>query len=108
MKQLTKKMVSAMNHTAFESLKANFTKEEWDSFFSGGLLSIYLVKAYDNENAVYKFISRRSHMNSANLENYGLSKDGTYEILGEVNRQTKTFTPMSEKITASDRKDCEE
>lgn len=32
-------------------------------------------------------------MNSANLENYGLKKDGTYEILGEVNRQTKTFSP---------------
>lgn len=97
-----------MKSAAFESLKANFTKEECDSFFSGGLLSIYFVRAYDSENAVYKFISRRSHMNSANLENYGLKKDGTYEILGEVNRQTKTFSPMSEKITATDRKNYEE
>lgn len=108
MKQLTKKMVSAMRHAAFESLKSNFTKEEWDSFFSGGQLSIYLVKIYDNENAVYKFLTRYPQMNSANLENYGLKKDGTYEILGEVDRQTKTFTPMSEKITVYDRKNCEE
>lgn len=108
MKQLTKKMVSAMRHAAYENLKANFTKEEWDSFFSSGDISIYLMKVYDNKNAVYKFLSRYPQMNSANLENYGLSKDGTYEILGVVNRQTKTFTPMAEKVTVTDRKNYEE
>lgn len=103
-KQVTKKMISAMRNAAFESLKSNFTREEWDSFFAGGLVEIYLIKAYDNKNTVYKFLSYGSQINSANLENYGLSKNGTYEILGMVNKQTKTFTPTMEKITATDRK----
>lgn len=104
MKQLTKKMISAMRHTAFESLKSNFTKSEWNSFFPGGLVEIYLIKAYDNKNTVYKFLSYGSQINRANLENWGLSKNGTYEILGIVNKQTKTFNPIMDTITAADRK----
>lgn len=94
MKQVTKKMVSAMRYVAYENLKSNFTKDEWESFFAGGRNRIFLTKVYDNKKAVYDFFTYETQMNSVTLKNLGLAPDGVFEIMGVVDRQTKTFTPI--------------
>lgn len=94
MKQVTKKMVSAMRHVAYENLKSNFTKDEWEEFFAGGRNRIFLTKVYDNQKAVYDFFTYETQMNSATLKNLGLSPDGIFEIIGIIDKQTKTFSPI--------------
>jgi len=92
--ELTKKMISRLRAVAYEELRRNYTKEEWDSVFAGGITVAYLVRMRDNKNKVYRILQYATQMNTANMESYGISATGKIDILGIINRQTKTLTPI--------------
>ena len=80
--------------TAYEELRKNYTKDEWDSIFAGGITVAYLGRMRDHRNKVYGILQYTTQMNTATMESYGISADGEINIRGIINRQTKTLTPV--------------
>lgn len=92
--EVTKKMINRLRATAYEELRKNYTKDEWDAIFAGGITVAYLIRMKDNKNKVYRILQYTTQMNTATMESYGISADGEIDILGIINRQTKTLTPV--------------
>lgn len=92
--EVTKKMISRLRAVGYEELRRNYTKEEWESIFAGGITVAYLVRMKDDKNRVYRILQYTTQMNTATMESYGISADGEIDILGIINRQTKTLTPV--------------
>lgn len=91
---VTKKMISRLRATAYEELRRNYTKDEWDSIFAGGITVAYLVRMRDHRNKVYRILQYTTQMNTATMEACGINTNGKMDILGIINRQTKTLTPV--------------
>lgn len=92
--EVTKKIISRLRAVAYEELRKNYTKEEWESIFAGGITVAYLVRMKDNKNRVYRILQYTTQMNTATMEACGINADGKIDILGIINRQTKTLTPV--------------
>lgn len=92
--EVTKKIMSRLRAVAYEELRKNYTKDEWDSIFAGGITVAYLVQMRDHRKKVYRILQYTTQMNTATMESYGISADGEIDILGIINRQTKTLTPV--------------
>lgn len=91
---VTKKMISRLRATAYEELRRNYTKDEWDSIFAGGITVAYLVRMRDHRNKIYRILQYMTQMNTATMEACGINANGKIDILGIINRQTKTLTPV--------------
>ena len=48
--EVTKKIISRLRAVAYEELRKNYTKDEWDSIFAGGITVAYLVQMRDHRN----------------------------------------------------------
>lgn len=92
--EVTKKMINRLRATAYEELRKNYTKDEWDAIFAGSITVAYLVQMRDRKNKVYRILQYTTQMNTATMESCGISADGEIDILGIINRQTKTLTPI--------------
>lgn len=92
--EVTKKIISRLRAVAYEELRKNYTKDEWDSIFAGGITVAYLVKMRDHRNKVYRILQYTTQMNTATMEACGINANGKIDILGIINRQTKTLTPV--------------
>lgn len=92
--EVTKKMISRLRATAYEELRKNYTKDEWDAIFAGGITVAYLIRMKDNKNKVYRILQYTTQMNAATMESCGINANGKIDILGIINRQTKTLTPV--------------
>ncbi len=92
--EVTKKMISRLRAVGYEELRRNYTKEEWESIFAGGITVAYLVRMKDDKNRVYRILQYTTQMNTATMEACGINADGKIDILGIINRQTKTLTPV--------------
>lgn len=92
--EVTKKIISRLRAVAYEELRKNYTKDEWDSIFAGGITVAYLVQMRDHRNKVYRILQYTTQMNPATMEACGINANGKIDILGIINRQTKTLTPV--------------
>lgn len=92
--EVTKKIISRLRAVAYEELRKNYTKDEWDSIFAGGITVAYLVQMRDHRNKVYRILQYTTQMNTATMEACGINANGKIDILGIINRQTKTLTPV--------------
>lgn len=92
--KVTKKMISRLRATAYEELRKNYTKDEWDAIFAGNITVAYLVRMKDDKNRVYRILQYTTQMNAATMEACGINANGKIDILGIINRQTKTLTPV--------------
>lgn len=92
--KITKKMISRLRATAYEELRKNYTKDEWDAIFAGNITVAYLVRMKDEKNRVYRILQYTTQMNTATMEACGINANGKIDILGIINRQTKTLTPV--------------
>lgn len=92
--EVTKKIISRLRAVAYEELRKNYTKDEWDSIFAGGITVAYLVRMRGHRNKVYRILQYTTQMNTATMEACGINANGKIDILGIINRQTKTLTPM--------------
>ncbi len=55
--EVTKKMISRLRAVAYEELRKNYTKDEWDSIFAGGITVAYLVQMRDHRKKYTEFCS---------------------------------------------------
>ena len=92
--EVTKKIISRLRAVAYEELRKNYTKDEWDSIFAGGITVAYLVRMRGDRNKVYRILQYTTQMNTATMEACGINANGKIDILGIINRQTKTLTPV--------------
>ncbi len=92
--EVTKKIISRLRAVAYEELRKNYTKDEWDLIFAGGITVAYLVQMRDHRKKVYRILQYTTQMNTATMEACGINANGKIDILGIINRQTKTLTPV--------------
>ena len=92
--EVTKQMISWLRAVAYEELRKNYTKDEWDSIFAGGITVAYLVRMRDHRKKAYRILQYMTQMNAATIEACGINANGKIDILVIINRQTKTLTPV--------------